>query len=48
MNISKKPFDLIAEGLECPNWLPQLDEFRNFLYTDDAQILYNNLKSLNI
>ena len=32
---NKKPFDLVAKGLSAGNWLPVVDEFRNFYLTSE-------------
>jgi hypothetical protein len=36
----RKPFDIIAEGLSHPEWLPRLGDFRNWLLeSSEVQIL---------
>jgi len=40
----RKPFDKIAKGLSRPNWLPIVDEFRNFLMSEEADIVLEHIK----
>ena len=35
----KKPFDAIAKGLNCPNWLPGWDDFRTADWVEIIQII---------
>lgn len=41
----RKPFDLLAKGLSRSNWLPVLDEFRNWLMYNSVSPLYKELLS---
>jgi hypothetical protein len=40
----RKPLDIIAKGLSRPNWLPMVDEFRNFLMSEEADIVLEHIK----
>jgi hypothetical protein len=40
----RKPFDIIAKGLSHLNWLPLVDEFRNFLMSEEADIVLEHVK----
>jgi len=45
---TRKPFDKIAEGLSHLNWLPIVDEFRNFLMSEEASIIGYQIKDFNV
>jgi len=45
---TRKPFDKIAEGLSHLNWLPIVDEFRNFLMSEEASIISYQIKDFNV
>jgi len=39
----RSPFDIFAKGASRSKWLPVLDEFRNWLYTEEAEKLSKEL-----
>jgi len=40
----REPFDIIAKGLSRPNWLPIVDEFRNYLMNEESDFMTEQLR----
>ena len=38
--VYKQPFDLVVKMASCSNWLPVLDEFRNFCYASPPEATF--------